>query len=208
MSAIHARGRTVAKRKRDEVQLDEHVVRQRLAQPPDMTIRTLFFDLSNEDIKKLCKVLGVHCFRGVGTRDSLNCIQYSKPAGYVINLQARNEGNRQGTHWVTVWCAKGRGGGSDAEAVYYFDSYGRPPPQELFNLARGREVWYDDDWVQHLDSKACGFYCVYMLYQPCVNKRKLGDVIEQDFTTSQQQNEHMLRKWFDKMVDAKDMPRP
>ena len=75
---------------------------------------------------------------------------------YIINL---DDSTGQGTHWV-VLCKRGK-------EICYFDSYGAPPSQMLFEtIKKGhKHAWYSDLIIQDYNSVMCGYYClVFMAY--------------------------------------------
>lgn len=62
-----------------------------------------------------------------------------------------------GAHWLAVVV-----GTTNRESGYYFDSYGRPPPQVIVDfLNRNCEAWnYNVHQLQSIDTQCCGQWCV------------------------------------------------
>jgi hypothetical protein len=74
----------------------------------------------------------------------------------VLNLDPHYE--HGGTHWVAARIS------SEAPIVYYFDSFGFPPPMEVVNAARpGRGILYADSKRQKINESNCGFRAAQFL---------------------------------------------
>lgn len=76
------------------------------------------------------------------------------PGNYIINLDSSTG---PGTHWVALATMDDR--------MFYFDSFGLPPPDEVMVVARGYRLFFSPAQIQKWDSTACGYYCVMMLKQ-------------------------------------------
>lgn len=67
---------------------------------------------------------------------------------YIINMQSStDEGN--GTHWV---CFIKR-----TDTIYYMDSFGMPPPQDLVDLGHkySDKIFYNNKQIQNMKSILC-----------------------------------------------------
>jgi hypothetical protein len=112
-----------------------------------------FTSISNFDLEDLAHEWGI-VLNGVVAKDHLN--GGVKQGGYIINLQDYNDG--EGTHWVALYVEK--------KNIVYFDSFGGAPPADVLRfMKRAREYarYGCIDQIQHLDSEACGFYCLAFL---------------------------------------------
>ena len=76
--------------------------------------------LSNIDINKYAKKLGLRNFRGCYMRDELNNLKSDTIESGILNLNLSTE---SGSHW-TCWYR-------NHNKKYYFDSFGLSPPNEL-----------------------------------------------------------------------------
>lgn len=93
-------------------------------------------------------------YRGSYSKDRLP--KHAAVGGYVINMQSRNQGDRQGTHWVALAVLPKRS--------IYFDSYGVPPPTQIQDFAPDSNMlFWSRRMVQSLDSTKCGYFCLYFL---------------------------------------------
>lgn len=64
-----------------------------------------------------------------------------------------------GTHWVAYYNAPGH------KYVYYFDSFGLPPPEEVKKYLKTskKQIQFNTSEIQQVDSIMCGYYCIYVL---------------------------------------------
>ena len=80
--------------------------------------------------------------------------------------------------------------------MYYFDSFGLKPPQELINLSAKMKKQYifNNSQYQHLYSVLCGYYCIYF-----INERHNGksyNVIKPFSIRSHEYNEKFIMDYF------------
>lgn len=89
--------------------------------------------------------------------------KFSMP--FISNLQGTME---PGSHWVGVYPTE--------EAIYYFDSFGVAPPQELIDVAKshGRKIRYSDAPIQSLGSNQCGKYSAVFIKKMYKDPSVLG----------------------------------
>ncbi len=112
--------------------------------------------LSDEDIRELAKKLCPD-LRACVPKDLLP--KELQKGYYVINLQSLNQGNRQGTHWTSFAYT------ADNE-IFYFDSYGGPPPLEVeqYRIDPGVHLVFNSKDYQAFGSSLCGWYDLYFLH--------------------------------------------
>ena len=75
---------------------------------------------------------------------------------YVLNLDT--SGN-PGTHWV-MYRRMGKSN-ENRGSIFYFDPFGRPPPNELVKFG---PITYSDDQVQDPESSHCGYFVMLVAY--------------------------------------------
>jgi len=115
--------------------------------------------LSNYNIIDICKKLKIN-LNGVYSKDDYENINLEN-GFYIINLQDSTDGN--GTHWTVL-----------SKYNYdnlYFDSYGFPAPEIIENILNDTYLW-NDIQLQHLDSNACGWFCIVYAYYMQYGKEK------------------------------------
>lgn len=110
-------------------------------------------------------------FAGVLTRDELSKRVREKEFG-IINMQ---KPIREGTHWVAYANSQ-----SSQKYIYYFDSFGLPPPDDIVKFLKtsGKQVLYQDAQIQNIESTACGYYCVEFI-KAIANKVSFYDFVYQ-----------------------------
>lgn len=110
--------------------------------------------LTNYDILKITKKLGLTDFRGVFMRDALP----KKPRvneSMIINLASQDS---IGSHWV---CYRKKG-----NIIVYFDSYGDlQPPKEVIRYLKGAKIFYNYRRFQYLPVE-CGYQAIRFLVMP------------------------------------------
>ena len=112
--------------------------------------------LSNYDLIKWVKHLGIKYFRGVFSRDKLPDKINQKEVG-IINLDTHIG---PGTHWV---CYRN----IDNHLCEYFDSFGLIMPNEVQSYLQtsGEKIVYSSDEIQERDSVLCGYWCLYYMLE-------------------------------------------
>ena len=77
-----------------------------------------------------------------------------KPCAYIVNT---DRSYLPGSHWNVIYF--------DINGeVDFFDSYGRPPPKD-FSTLLGDSYNYQEHFIQHPLSSACGQYCIFYVFQ-------------------------------------------
>ena len=101
---------------------------------------------------------------------------------YIINLNGHS-------HWCCLL--------KDGKKFYYFDSYGFPASQEIEDQIG--EYTYSDNQLQHLNSSACGFFCIAWMLWMQNHKHKNKEICFNSFLTifteDPKKNEMILHKW-------------
>jgi hypothetical protein len=126
--------------------------------------------LSNYDLSLALK--NINNFRGVFSRDNLPFTIRNDESG-VINLDSSSG---PGTHWVCYFNRQG------LKHVYYFDSYGLPPPEEIkkYLHTSNKQILYNTGEIQQIGTNLCGVYCVHFIKE--LNKgRDFYDILYDNF---------------------------
>jgi hypothetical protein len=114
---------------------------------------------SDEICNILCRYAPTHSvLRGVYARDefreALNaCISNSAPGAFVINTDTSN---KPGEHWLAIFY-------NAYKQFEFFDSYGLPP--SIYGLRGCDFVRRNEQRVQGMDTKSCGYHCIYYITQ-------------------------------------------
>ncbi len=74
-----------------------------------------------------------------------------KEGNYIILL-----GKGSG-HWTALYVRK--------YTSAYYDSFGVPPPEEIYKALGKKIIFFFDDEEQHLNMNHCGQFCVRFLYK-------------------------------------------
>jgi hypothetical protein len=85
--------------------------------------------------------------RGIYNKDNLPFD--IKNGFYVINL---DDSKGTGTHWTGFLRSKNN--------IFYFDSYGLPPPSEVMKILKPLNVYYNDKIIQHINTSSCGYWVI------------------------------------------------
>lgn len=104
------------------------------------------------------RYLDIKNFMGVISKDHVP--EITKHGLYVVNLDDRTG---PGTHWV-VLCI-------EPDIIFYFDSFGMPPPTEVINLSGGSYI-ANTSQFQHMDSVLCGYFCIFFAHRYSQIKEK------------------------------------
>ena len=103
----------------------------------------------------------------------------------VVNIDPTENG--AGTHWTAFLVGSSN--------VFYFDSFGAPPPLKIVSLARnaGLPIFWNNFIVQDINSDACGYYCVLFLYEMQSRPSKATfNAFVNKFHDNTLQNEHIV----------------
>ena len=142
--------------------------------------------LSNFDIDALFK--GVKQYGGVRMSDELN-FQPKNNTFYIINMDTSDG---QGTHWILASFLH-------KDYNFFFDPFSVDPMPSVLELLKrnGKRTFTFDIQLQNLQSDACGYYCAYVAKQ-LLKKRKLTDILYDDFSMDTIANEKVLERFFRK----------
>ena len=89
-------------------------------------------------------------FIGIFARDKLTTDIINSRGFYILNLDASTS---NGIHWVCFYY--------NGKNIEYFDLYGLKPPNII---VQNYSYTYNCCQYQSFDSRACGFYCLYLIY--------------------------------------------
>jgi hypothetical protein len=94
---------------------------------------------------------------------------------YIINTDNQYG---KGYHWVLLY-------NCDGKQIIYFDPFGVPPLEEIENLMQksGKTGIYNTYRIQHLNSKLCGVFCIYVADELLKRNRKFYEILA-DFSNS------------------------
>lgn len=109
--------------------------------------------LSNVDIDKLLSKCPK--FKGCYARDALPKKPLKLNESIIINM---DDATGPGTHWVALFQYK-------KDTAFYFDSFGVVPPMEVQRFAKQgkKQLIYNSDQIQGINSERCGWYCIELL---------------------------------------------
>ena len=108
-------------------------------------------ELNSKNLLDLAKKLGIKINEIYCRDEKIKIID----GCYIINLDTKRI--MIGTHWTAFY---------KKNKIFYFDSYGMPPPQELllkFKLLHDK-VYYNDIVYQKIGSNTCGYFSIYFLF--------------------------------------------
>ena len=139
--------------------------------------------MSNFDLLKWCKYLEIP-INNVLSRD-VTVPHNHKLAIFIYNLEPSY---MSGSHWVTTYVRNG--------VIYYFDSFGMPPFQEIVNHVKKKNLTllHQNQQIQHLNTTTCSYFCLYFLNE----MRKRNDYFDllQVFDFDTNKNEKFIEKYF------------
>ena len=141
--------------------------------------------LSNIDLENYASKLKLPLV-GVFNKDQLPRIQVGS---YYINMQDADDG--PGTHWVLLKII-------DKKNVFYFDSFGAPPPQEVLDFVKV-SIPYSNRIIQDIDSDKCGYYVLacddYMSHIKRKDMREQFDDFLNMFVYDSKRNDNILKDY-------------
>lgn len=125
-------------------------------------------ELYSNEIVDILQRLNIK-INGIYAKDELN-EKNLKYGAYVVNLDNHYG---MGTHWTCFYKSK--------NVIYYFDSFGFPPPQneiDLF-LKKHNKIFYNDIQIQHEKSILCGYFVIAFFLALKVFKGSIAYRIDQ-----------------------------
>ena len=143
--------------------------------------------LSNFDLIRIARERRIP-LNDVIAKDEINKLK--KNGNYVVNLENKNQ---DGSHWTALIMA--------AKNCVYFDSYGMPPPEKLYQFLekKYKKVYFSKMEIQDMDSTFCGYFCLAFL--KFVETRR-GSLIQKLqsfqklFKENTRENDGILEKFF------------
>jgi hypothetical protein len=118
-------------------------------------INTMLSSITDTDLKTLAKRFKIK-LRGIVSKDQLRRIK-PESGSYIINLQDSDAG--YGTHWVCLFI--------QGKKSMYYDSFGKVMPNDILAFCirnHNKNIVYNADQIQDLNSQACGYYCLAVLH--------------------------------------------
>lgn len=86
-------------------------------------------------------------------KDMVSSLKVYDKMFFIVNY---DNSDKSGSHWVAVI--------KNNQFVYYFDSYGLRPLEEIKDkFKRDNRIFYNDTAVQLNNSKICGQLCLYFI---------------------------------------------
>lgn len=128
--------------------------------------------LSNHELNAMAKILDVPYYRGAISRDDISKGEPRTHECFILNTEKSTTGD--GLHWVGVI--------RDEDDVYYFNSYGKQPLQDV--LKRYSKL---DPHIEHSPHKLqeddngsvyCGMITLYVLYSYWKETRDFGETLD------------------------------
>ena len=147
--------------------------------------------LSNSDLYSICIKLKLK-LNGIYMKDEIP--NDLKEGNYIINLE---NSNQSGSHWTCFI--------KDKDDIFYYDSFGIVPPQNLYNIAlkNSLNLYYIDKHDQNLEATSCGWWVVsFLYYMNNTNGNMLNNMKKFDKKFNNKKtidNEIELRKYIDKI---------
>lgn len=163
-----------------------------------LTIMFLFKSIANDELEQLASQMQINLHQ-VTSKDTLLGIPQN--GAYIINLQDNGDGG--GTHWTCFFI--------ENDHACYFDSYGSPPPDEFEDFIKRKKkpkskqhLYYLSDQLQHLDSEACGYFCLAFLHYMTTHGQtnfttRLNQFSALFHYTDFKKNEKVLKKYLNKI---------
>ena len=185
-------GMGVKKKSRQKAQRQRSTIRTKQAIQLNSLTRLHFVikPLSNFDLMRWVKKLGITHLRGIYSRDSLPS-KIKKECG-IINLDGTSG---PGTHWV---CYR-----NIDSVVEHFDPFGLIMPSEAlkyFNTS-GKHIVYSIDEIQNRNTVLCSYWCLYYLLER-QNGNSILDVIHNPHFDKD--NSDFIKAYFSRGLHPRD----
>lgn len=152
----------------------------------------MYKSISNFELEDLAVDIGVPLL-AVVSKDQLR--GQPRDGGYIVNLQDHMEG--PGSHWVALYVEHSK--------AAYFDSFGGACPDDVKSFVKGAKKKFNFyatiDQIQHLESEACGYFCLAYLHYMYNNQHieftmRLNQFIAMFDTRDLDSNEEVLTRYF------------
>ena len=144
--------------------------------------------LSNFDLIRIAKEKQIP-LNSVIAKDETKKLKQN--GNYIINLENHNQ---PGSHWTALIL-------SDKNCLY-FDSFGMPPPEKLYNFLekRYKKVNFSKKEIQDMDSTYCGYFCLeffkFMKEHPSGILIDNLQLFQNKFSENTKENDNILGKLF------------
>lgn len=119
--------------------------------------------LTNTQLDRLARELRIKHYRGAVSRDRIGDIARTParsggPQKFIVNLEARYQGRKTGTHWTAALF--------DGHNASYYDSFAAPPPREVLRHFDPIQVVSNAFRHQTMDTDVvyCGMLSLYVMY--------------------------------------------
>jgi hypothetical protein len=113
---------------------------------------------TNLELDSLAKELQIPHYVNARMKDELSNKTVADYECGIINLE---NSNQLGSHWIMYY--KTPESERSPEICIGYSSYGDPLPDELKNYL-GDKIYTSDIQIQDFQSKACGYYCLAILF--------------------------------------------
>ena len=137
---------------------------------------------SDEDLDHLMK--DIPHYRGAHSQDWCKGKSPNQEEYVILNLDSEDG---PGNHWICICNLP------DSPLIEYFDSYGLPIPEQVLRYMKKskKQVVSTTNEIQSLDSKACGYYCVFYLKER-ERRTPTYDILYQFSPTAKDHNDKLL----------------
>lgn len=147
-------------------------------------------ELTNFELIEYARLLGIPLLN-VLMKDE---VYKGMPNGfYILNLENHNQA---GSHWVALIKRK--------KEIFYFDSYGMPPPDTVINKLQYPEshVFFNDTQIQNIKSILCGYYCLLFLFHMKATSSLANNIMKflQLFYLNTKKNDELLKKYLTQLL--------
>ena len=153
---------------------------------------------SDTQLKTMSKKIGVS-LTDVVCKDQL--ITQPKNGNFIVNMQSSHDCIthkwQSGSHWLGIVALK--------NIVYFSDSFGFPPPQEVLKFIGKRPYIYNNKQIQNITSHSCGMYALCFIFwmnhlhgNPLQKMKQYQDMFDIDTT----KNLKILKAMFQHLVDT------
>jgi len=151
-----------------------------------------FSFISNFELNKYLR--GIPEFKGCYAQDELESKTIEDNSIYIVNF---DESHMEGSHWVCVI-----NGVNDMSTCIYLDSFGLPPPKRIKEFMKRQNgsntCVMSTHTTQHTESEACGYYCMYYIFEMIKNGKRFLDCVY-TFSNDPKENEKLLYEYFLKL---------
>ena len=141
--------------------------------------------MANNEVAQILK--NVPGFIKCDSKDTFNG-KVKKLESSVINL---DNSNGMGTHFT---CFSNL---PNHNQIYYFDSFGAPPPVQIHNylISSNKPIAYNTSQYQPIASKLCGYYCCYVIEELSKGK-PFYDILSTFDLNNYNKNDQMMKQYF------------